>query len=308
MSRLVSLLSKGVSQLGSIPTKTHTFSRAFSSLPPQTRRVQRSLLYVPCSEERKIRKSLSVPADCIMYDLEDGVSLNRKGQARELVSNALQLTRDYDAELGLQSKKLQSILIPKVQKPSDIAFVSKMIDSIAPEESRDNIKIIAGIESALGLMNIKEIATCNPRLQALLFASEDYISDVEGIRTKSRREMYFARATVVNAARAYGLDSIDMVCVDYKSKETLIEECQDAVEMGFTGKQAIHPSQIETIHEMFCPSSESVDKAVRIIKGFEENASDGVGAFELDGKMIDMPVVKWAEKVLAKARLSGIDV
>ncbi|PVU93446.1 hypothetical protein BB561_003278 [Smittium simulii] len=299
-----------------INSTRRTYVRA--TLLDTNKKLRRSLLYVPCSEERKIEKSLKSSADCIIYDLEDGVSLNRKGEARQLVSSALELQRACNPDLGvrinsvgsgmLQSKNLDTILIPKVQSPSDINFVSNMIDTLAPEETKSSIKIIAGIESALGLMNIREISTCNPRVDTLLFASEDYCSDVEITRTPSRTELYFARSLISNAAHAYGLQAIDMVCMDFKNQNILKDECSEAVRLGFSGKQAIHPDQIGVIHECFCPSPEVIDRAVRIIKGFEEHSLKGVGAFALDGKAIDIPVVKWAEKIVLKAKLSGIDV
>ncbi|PVZ98509.1 hypothetical protein BB558_005485 [Smittium angustum] len=292
----------------------------------ENKRIRRSLLYVPCSEERKIQKSLKTKADCVIYDLEDGVSMNRKGQARNLVSNALALEREHKPDLGvrinsigsglelddlqviLQSKNLKTILIPKVQSSNDINIVSNMIDTIAPKENQGEIRIIAAIESALGIMNIKEISTCNPRVDSLLFASEDYCSDVEITRTPSRTELYFARSSVATAAHAYGLDAIDMVCMDFNSPETLVEESLEAVRMGFSGKQAIHPNQVDIIHECFCPNEQTLDRAIRIIKGFEEYSSAGIGAFALDGKAIDIPVVKWAQKVVARAKLGGVDV
>ncbi|PVV04710.1 hypothetical protein BB560_000778 [Smittium megazygosporum] len=303
-------------------------SRAYTIAPmlKSDKKIRRSLMYVPCSEERKIQKSLKSQADCIMYDLEDGVSLNRKGQARQMVTSALELQRDKASELGvrinaigsglelddlqviLQSKKLETILVPKVQTPTDIAFVSNMIDTLAPEETKHKIKIIAAIESALGIMNIREIATCNPRIDSLLFAAEDYCNDTEMTRTPSKIELYYARATVSNAAHAYGLEAIDMVCMDFKSKETLKDECLNGLRLGFSGKQAIHPDQIDMINASFCPSPDVIDRAVKIVKGFEEHSSKGIGAFDLDGKAIDMPVVKWAEKIIIRAKLSGVDV
>ncbi|KAG0748545.1 hypothetical protein G6F57_000833 [Rhizopus arrhizus] len=289
-------------------------------------RSRRALFYVPGSDERKIHKSISVDADCIAYDLEDSVSSNKKGAARHMVIDALEASEHGKAEKAvrinavgsghelddlnviLHSRRLQAIIIPKVQSAKDIQFVSRMIDSVAVESQRERIRLIASVESALGIMNMKDIVTADPRLDALIFAAEDYCADVGLIRTKSRREMLFARQYLVNAAVAYGLQAIDLVCVDYQNKDILVDECKEGREFGFTGKQAIHPDQIETIQTLFLPDPKDLERAVRIVEGYEHYSQKGIGAFNLDGKMIDMPVVKWAEKVVARAKAGGMNI
>ena len=155
------------------------------------------------------------------------------------------------------------------------------------------------------------------------------------IRTPSRSELLFARSSLVTAACAMGLQAIDMVCVDYQNEEILREECSEGRQMGFTGKQAIHPNQIGPIQELFSPSPQGihhytslpplppfplllagcrlnpvlppqdVEKANKIVAGYERYLKEGIGAFNLDGKMIDLPVVKWAKKVLARDQRSS---
>ncbi|KAG0165809.1 hypothetical protein DFQ28_003299 [Apophysomyces sp. BC1034] len=281
---------------------------------------------VPGSDERKIHKSISVGADCIVYDLEDSVALNKKGTARHMIIDALEASEHGKAEKAvrinavgsghelddlnviLHSKRLQAIVIPKVQSAKDIQFVSRMIDSVAVESQRERIRLIASVESALGIMNIKEIATSDPRLDALIFAAEDYCADLGLVRTGTRKEMLFPRQMIVNAAAAYGLQAIDLVCVDFQNEEILLEECKEGREFGFAGKQAIHPSQIDIIQQTFLPDPADVERAVRIVNGFEHYSQKGVGAFNLDGKMIDMPVVKWAQKIVSKAQAGGMSI
>ncbi|KAJ1961979.1 hypothetical protein GGI12_002935 [Dipsacomyces acuminosporus] len=323
-------------QAGSQARRSKTTSTAQESSLPESaapvpgldlssEKLRRTVLYVPCSEERKIQKSLTSKADCVMYDLEDGVALNRKGLARELVLNAL-AANNNKTELGvrinaigtglelddlnvvLRSDKLNTVLIPKVESAKDIHVVSHLIESIAPSQTRDNIKIIASIESALGLMNIREIATASKRVDALLFAAEDYCSDTGITRTPSRKELYYARSTVATAAHAFKLQAIDMVCMDFKNTEVLKDECTEGAQMGFTGKQAIHPAQVDVVQEHFLPPEDIVFRAWRIVKGYQRHYELGKGAFDLDGKAIDMPVVKWAYKVLRRVELAGIDV
>ncbi|CAG8449632.1 1901_t:CDS:10 [Diversispora eburnea] len=315
-----------------IPCIRHGLTRNFSRLarnyasdapkietviPPPVTRTRRALFYG--SEERKIKSSLNISADSIVYDLEDSVAFNRKGIAREMVFNILEAAVESKSErtvrinavgsglelddlnVMLQSKHLEGIVIPKVRSAKDIQFVSRMIDSVAPDENRSKIRLIASIESALGIMNLKEIAISDPRLDALVFAAEDYCADVGLIRTPSRKEMLLARQTLVTTASAYGLQSIDLVCVDFRNDDVLIEECKEGREMGFLGKQAIHPRQIDIIQKMFLPDEQDVERAARIVYGYEQHAKKGIGA-------IDLPVVKWAERILSRASSGGMTI
>ncbi|CAG8506119.1 4895_t:CDS:10 [Ambispora leptoticha] len=289
-------------------------------------RSRRALFYVPGSEERKVNRSRTSKADCIVYDLEDGVAFNRKGIAREMVFDTLEASEPGTSEKAvrinavgsgldlddlnvvLRSTRLQAIVIPKVQTPKDIQFVSRMIDSVATDATKTTIRLIASIESALGIMNIKEIATSDPRLDALIFAAEDYCADLGLIRTSSRKELAYARQVIVTAACAYDLQAIDLVCLDYNDDTILTEECQEGKEMGFVGKQAIHPRQVDIIQQTFLPDDKDVNRAARIIQGFKHHTDKGIGAFSLDGKMIDLPMVKWAEKIIARAKAGGVTI
>ncbi|CAG8537770.1 3574_t:CDS:10, partial [Ambispora gerdemannii] len=289
-------------------------------------RARRALFYVPGSEERKISRSRTTPADCIVYDLEDGVAFNRKGIAREMVFDTLEASVPElsekavrinavgsgldldDLNVVLRSSRLQAIVIPKVQTPKDIQFVSRMIDSVATDTTKSAIRLIASIESALGIMNIKEIATSDPRLDALIFAAEDYCADLGLIRTSSRKELAYARHVIVTAASAYDLQAIDLVCLDYNDDTILTEECREGREMGFVGKQAIHPRQVDIIQQTFLPDDKDISRAARIIQGFKHHTDKGIGTFSLDGKMIDLPMLKWAEKIIARAKAGGVTI
>ncbi|KJE96847.1 hypothetical protein CAOG_07108 [Capsaspora owczarzaki ATCC 30864] len=268
---------------------------------------------LPGSDERKIAKASTLTADSIVLDLEDGVARNRKAEARKLVLNALNSvasasTMSAQASLAvedltavLQSPKLQGIVIPKVEYASDVLFVSEFINSVAPASSRGEIRLLAAIESAVGLLNLREIAASCPRLDALIFASEDLCADMGITRTAGARELLFARSSTVVHAVAHRLQAIDMVCMEFKDNQRLSQECEEGFEMGFTGKQAIHPNQIPIVNDKFRPPASAIKKATRILEGYKAVTDKGVGAFDLDGQVIDLPVVKWAEKVLARA-------
>ncbi|KAJ2302418.1 hypothetical protein IWW54_006038 [Coemansia sp. RSA 2705] len=283
-------------------------------------RLRRAVFYVPCSEERKIQKSLGSAADCVMYDLEDGVSLNRKGHARGLVLSALAGSRARsrgvrinslgsgfemdDLNVVLQSDALDVIMVPKVERAADVHFVQRLIEG---SKARDRVTIIAGIETARGLVNIQEIARAD-RVDALLFAAEDYCADTGIVRTPGRRELHYARSVVSTTAHAFRLQAIDMVTMDFRNAEVLREEAREGAEMGFTGKQVIHPAQVDDVQQSFMPTAEARARAVRIVRGYQQHYALGKGAFDLDGKAIDMPVVKWAYRMLRRAELAGVDV
>ncbi|KAF9138923.1 hypothetical protein BG015_002212 [Linnemannia schmuckeri] len=290
------------------------------------KRIRRSIFYVPGSDERKLKSSLSLGADCLVYDLEDGVAFNRKNIAREMVFDALEASEHRKAEKAvrinavgsglefddlnvvLRSSRLQAIVIPKVQSAKDVQFVSQMVDSVAPFITRKNVRIIASIESALGIMNLKEIATADPRVDALVFAAEDYCADLGLTRTREGTEMLYGRQAIVTAAHAYGLQAIDLVCMDYKNDDILKEECEFGRRMGFLGKQAVHPRQLDIIQRCFLPTDHEIARAADISEGYQEHSKRGVGAFNYNGKVIDLPVVKWAEKILSRARQGGVAI
>ncbi|KAJ3065508.1 hypothetical protein HDU98_011130 [Podochytrium sp. JEL0797] len=276
-----------------------------------------SIMYVPGSDARKLAKASA--CDTKVFDLEDSVPIARKQDARDNVAKVLaglEANRTQEACVRVNSvasgfihedlkavlghPRLDSVLIPKVNGPDDIHLVSAAIDASA---ANPNLKILATIESAQGLLHLKEIIAADAsrlRIEALVFASEDYIADLGLIRTPSRVEMLLARQLVVAHAVANGMQAIDCVCVNFKEVDVLREECREGRTFGFTGKQAIHPSQVDIIQEHFTPTPEDVDWARQIMEGNAKSEAEGKGAFNLKGKMIDAPVVLWAKRILAK--------
>ncbi|PIA16708.1 beta subunit of citrate lyase, partial [Coemansia reversa NRRL 1564] len=268
---------------------------------------------VPCSEPRKIRKAQQSAADCVMYDLEDGVATSCKEQARRLLAEAAAGSRrgaevgvrinaigsgleDKDLCAALQAERLDVVLVPKVNSATDVQHVCRAID----RAGRSAVRVIASIESARALVNIHEIAQADARVDALLFAAEDYCADAGVTRTATRRELYHARAVVANAAHAFRLQAIDMVAMDFRDADVLCEEAEEGAAMGFTGKQVIHPAQLSVVQRCFAPTPAAVLRARRIVDGFRRSCNTGRGAFELDGKAVDMPVVKCALRVLRR--------
>lgn len=201
---------------------------------------------------------------------------------------------------------------------SDLQWASDFINHrrtfTHPNESAPRrLKILALIESAKALSNLNEICrTAISQLDGLIFAAEDFALDLSLTRTPSLTEFLYARSAIATACRAHDLAStIDLVCTSYKGEEgrmTMEEECLGGKGLGFNGKQCVHPDQVAIAQKAFAPSEDEVTWAVRIVTADEKADKQGRGAWTLDGKMIDVPVVGKAKSHISKAIACGIDV
>lgn len=284
-----------------------------------------------------LTKSLSLTSDNVTYDLEDSVTPSRKEAARqELQAHlaALKTRPSSISELAVRINAVSSpfalgdltalcaspwvdaVVVPKVESPGDLTFVTDVLRHVAPERhgpgAENPISIIALVESARAVMDLAAICKASPYLSGLIFAAEDFALDLSITRTPSLSEFLYARSAIVTAARAAGLPSaIDLVCTSYKGEEgikTLEEECTGGRSIGFNGKQCIHPSQVDIVQRLFAPSQEETEWAVRVSIADEKAAASGRGAWTLGGKMIDAPVVGKAHSLVAKAEQCGFDV
>lgn len=210
-------------------------------------------------------------------------------------------------------------MIPKVNSASDLHFVTDVVrhtladrHSSSSESSLPSIRLIALIESAKSITNLSEICKASPYLSGLIFAAEDFALDLSLTRTPSLSEFLYARSAIATAARAHKLPStIDLVCTSFRGEEglkRLEEECTGGKGLGFNGKQCIHPSQVEACQRLFSPSETEVEWSTRVVVADEKADKQGRGAWTLDGKMIDVPVVGKAKAIVQKAELCGIDV
>jgi len=287
-------------------------------------RARRALLYMPGDDLHKIRKATTLGVDCICMDMEDGVAVNRKAVARETIVSALhtldfgrseRLTRINAIGSGLESDDLHSVLphqpdgivIPKVNTADQILWVNEQIATTEIDHGwpEGSIILIALIETARGIINLPHIAHAIPRLKALIFGAEDLAGDIGALRTGEGWEVFYARSAVVTHAAAFDLQAIDMVYIDFHDLEGLRREAQQGAQMGFAGKQIIHPNQVAPVQLAFTPDDESIARALHILEAYASHQEAGLGAFALDGKMIDAPIVKAAERVIARARAAG---
>ncbi|WFC98241.1 hypothetical protein MYAM1_000966 [Malassezia yamatoensis] len=281
-------------------------------------------------------KSRSVEADALVFDLEDSVAAHRKGAAQSMVLQALRAMPSEspelcvrinapstdrtlsksDLEVLLQSGRLDTIVLPKFEDVEDAVTVAKA----AAESSTVThpLSIIVSVESAFSLVHLKDLLQEAKerlasefrdvaRIDAVLFASEDYCAATGVKRTRSRTGLLYPRAQLVTVAKSMGLKAIDMVCVDYKDLKYLEEECNEGLELGFDGKQAIHPAQLKTIHREFSPSEHDIEEAKAIMEAYD-NASrvknQGAVGLELGDRfiMIDAPMLLQAQRTLAYSK------
>ncbi|KAI5466174.1 Pyruvate/Phosphoenolpyruvate kinase-like domain-containing protein [Mariannaea sp. PMI_226] len=300
--------------------------------------IRRSLLYVPGSSQKMLTKSLGLQSDNVTYDLEDSVTPALKPEARanlrahisdlkarppsisELAVRINAVSTPYalaDLTSLAPLSHVDAVVVPKVNSAADLTFVTDVLRHVAPhrhgtDDAPNPIRIIALIESARAVMDLSAISKASPYLSGFIFAAEDFALDLSLTRTPSLTEFLYARSAIVTAARAAELPSaIDLVCTSYRGEEgikTLEEECAGGKALGFNGKQCIHPSQVETAQRMFAPSPQEVEWAVRVSIADEKAAASGRGAWTLDGKMIDAPVVGKANAVIAKAEQCHFDV
>ncbi len=284
---------------------------------------RRALLYMPGDDRHKIDKSVTLGVDCICMDMEDGVAFNKKAEARATIARALQeidfgasekLARINAVGSGLERDDLSAVLphhpdgiiIPKLEELSQIQWASDVIEAFELNQGWPvgSIRLLVDVETARGILDLNEIAS-HPRLDALIFGGEDYAASVGAIRTHDAIELLYAREATVLAAAAYGLQAIDIVTIDFKDLEALRTESEFGARLGFSGKQIIHPAQVGPVQEAFTPSAEAIAQAQRIVQTFELSQAKGAGAYALDGKMIDRPLLRNAQKVLDRAKAAG---
>jgi citrate lyase beta subunit len=279
---------------------------------------------MPGDDRRKIEKSTTLGVDCICMDMEDGVAVSRKSEARAIIAEAMKeldfgvserCIRINSIGSGLESYDLvaalatnpDTIVVPKVEFADQVKWVSDHIESyeLSSGQKVGTVRLLVGVETAKGIMNLRKIAEADRRLEAIIFGAEDYAASIGARRTKEATEVLYARQAVVTACVANDLQAIDMVYIDFRDLEGLRLEAEQGAGWGFSGKQVIHPNQVPLVQEAFTPSVEEIDYAKRVIDTFEASQREGKGAYALDGKMIDMPLLKNARKVLDRAHAAG---
>ena len=289
----------------------------------QTKKMHRTLLFAPGSRTELLTKAQLGAADAMIFDLEDSVPLNAKDEARKNIQQVLALglkkpmylrisnprAGDYLADLGVFHNhslvNVAGVALPKTDDAQDVETVAKALQDIEIKAgvAVGSLSILPTIETCLGLRNSFDIARSSKRVSGMALASAeqgDFMVDLGGRWTPRSLALTYPRSKLVVDSRAAGIEWIlDGVFMNLKDMQMLREECLIARELGFVGKMAIHPTQVDVMHEVFSPSAKEIEYARGLIAAFREGEARGVGAVKYEGMMVDYANVRLAERTLA---------
>src|SRR5712692_6349830 len=285
--------------------------------------LKRSWMFVPGHRQKMIDKALTLGADAIMLDIEDGVAPSEKDTARKLIGEALGRERapkaparfvrvnaighqrmDADLEAVLRPG-LDGLVLPKVETAEEVLKVESVLKTREPERkiARGSVRLLVAIESPRGLLNAPAIAAASSRVVGLMFGAEDYGREM-GLPTKREDEaqdMLYARSAMAVAAASAHVQAIDGVWVDLKDSDGLGGFARQSRRLGFSGMSLIHPSQIDPINAVFSPTPEEIEYAKQVVQAFEEANARGDGSVAFGGQLIDRPIVERARRALELA-------
>lgn len=288
-------------------------------------KLRRTMMFIPGNNPAMITDGHIYGSDSIMFDLEDATSLKEKDSARFLVYNALR-TIDYgktetvvringlDTPFGREDIKamvkarVDVIRLPKTDTPEDVIEVDKIITEVEEANGIEvgTTKMMAAIESPLGIINAYKIATASKRLIAIALGAEDFVTNMKTNRSPEGVELIAARSQLLLAARAAGIYALDTVYSDVNNIEGFLEEVRLIKQMGFDGKSVIHPKQIGLVHKVYEPTEKEIRHAIRVVHGIKEAERKGSGVISVDGKMVDGPIVDRAYRVIELAKATGV--
>ncbi|MDG0796479.1 citrate (pro-3S)-lyase subunit beta [Pectobacterium punjabense] len=287
-------------------------------------KLRRSMLFLPGANAAMLSNAFIYKPDSIMFDLEDAVSLREKDTARLLVFHALQHPMYRDIETVVRINQLSTpfglldldaavrggadvIRLPKTDSTDDVNELEHHLVRIEKACGREvgSTRIMAAIESAVGVINAVAIARSSERMIGIALAAFDYVMDMQTERGDGT-ELFYARCAVLHAARAAGIDAFDVVYPNVNDDAGFLKEVELIRKLGFNGKSLINPRQIELLHNAYAPTQDEVDYSHLVINAAEEGERAGLGVISLNGKMIDGPIINHARSVLERAQASGV--
>lgn len=280
--------------------------------------IWRSMMFVPVNVQKFVEGAHTRGADVIILDLEDSILPKDKEHARTLVLEAAPKVSRGGADVlvrvnrpwrlclrdleAIVSPRIYGLMLPKTESPDHVHMVAEVLDELEAERGlpQGHTRIIAMIETVTAFFRMREIAAAHERIVAITLGSEDFALAVGMV--PEAEGLFYPKQQVVLAARAAGVLPLGFIgtVADYKDLEAFRATARRSRRIGFTGASVIHPSQIAILNEEFRPSADEVDKARRVVAAFEVAAKGNTGAIEVDGKMVDIPVVERARRTLER--------
>ena len=281
----------------------------------------RSYLFAPGNHERRVEKALGLGADVVILDLEDAVAISEKKSTRELINKTLEHPRNcavfvrvnaYDTEFcygdicSIVSENLDGIVLPKLESLEDLRSIDWLLGNLEQERGLPNgsIDLMPIIETAVGLVNIREIARADTRVKRLAFGGGDYTRDLGMEWTLKEDELLPVRSEMVLASRFGKMEPpVDTVFIHIKEHDAFRSSCLNILGLGFQGKMCIHPDQVPVTNETFTPDPEEVKWSQRVIDEFAKAEKAGIASIQIDGYFVDYPIVEKAQRTVDIANL-----
>jgi citrate lyase subunit beta/citryl-CoA lyase len=284
--------------------------------------MNRSLFFAPANRHDLIAKFPRFRADYYVIDLEDGTPPSEKASARTQLKSAID---------ALREKRVEGRVLVRVNEPSSEHYIRDIQAAVAcdidglviaklenqdqlfpachsieharrADDAKRRVTIMGGIESMRGVINVAALVSAHPLVDAVYFGAEDFASDIGGRRTPQGLEVLYARSQVVLAARAAGVVALDQAVADIRDDELYRRDAETGRDLGYQGKICLLPRQVEICNQVFSPSAAEVEAAHRLISAYAAATATGIGTIEFEGKMIDGPLLKRAEAIVAMAR------
>jgi citrate lyase subunit beta/citryl-CoA lyase len=278
------------------------------------------MLFMPGNNPGMLTSAQSLGADCVIFDMEDSVARSEKDAARILIRHALSAMRPGNAGVAVRINALDTpfwkediaavvrggadiVLVPKTNSPDYVRETLAALEAAEAEHGVDERRIVvfALIESALGIENAFAVASAHARLGGILLGAEDLTAELGARRTARGDEIHYARSRILMACRAAGIRAIDTPFPFVADTEGLAADAGFAARLGFDGKAVISPHHVVAVNAAFSPGPEQINWALRVMEAALRAAGEGKGVASLDGMMVDLPVIKRAERILAMA-------
>ena len=280
--------------------------------------IWRSMMFVPVNVDKFVDSAHTRGADVIILDLEDSILPKDKERARTLVAAAAPKVARSGAEVVVRinrpwrlclrdleavvSREICALMLPKTESADHVLMVAEVLDELEAERGlpQGHTKLVTMIESAAAFFRAQEIAASHSRVVALTLGAEDFALSVGMV--PEAEGLFYPKQQIVIAARAAGVLPLGFIgtVADFKDLDAFRATARRSRRLGFTGASVIHPSQIEILNTEFRPSPEEVQQARKVVTAFEAAAGGNQGAIQVDGKMVDIPVVERARGTLAR--------